>query len=120
MRKKHIIKRKMRHSRIRKKVIGQGERPRLCVSRSLNNLSAQIIDDTAGKTLLSLSTFSKDVKPEIKYGGNVKAAALLGKNLAEKAKAKGIATVVFDRGGCRYHGRVKTFAEAARKGGLIF
>ena len=120
MQKKRITQRERRHKRIRKKIFGQNQRPRLCIYRSLTNLSAQIIDDVAGKTLLSISTFDKEAKSAIKYGGNVKAAGGLGRLLAEKAKAKGINSVVFDRGGYQYHGRVKVFAEAARKGGLVF
>lgn len=120
MQKKRIKQRQRRHQRIRKKVGGTSQRPRLCVYRSLNNLSAQLIDDIEGKTLLSLSTFDKGPRDIIKYGGNVHAAETLGRLLAEKAKAKGINSVVFDRGGYLYHGRVKAFAEAARKEGLVF
>lgn len=120
MQKKRITQRERRHKRIRKKVLGDAKRPRLCLYRSLANLSAQLIDDIEGKTLLSVSTFDKDAKPKIGYGGNTKAAEVMGRLMAEKAKAKGITTVVFDRGGCLFHGRVKAFAEAARKGGLIF
>ena len=120
MLKKTLIQRDRRHQRLRKKIIGTPERPRLCVHRSLSNLSAQIIDDIAGKTIMSAATYDKGVKGKVKYGGNVKAAEQLGLALAEKAKTKGITKVVFDRGGCQYHGRIKTFAEAARKGGLSF
>lgn len=120
MQKKRITQRERRHKRIRKKIYGQSQRPRLCVYRSLKNLSAQIVDDSAGKTLLSVSTFGKEAKAAVRYGGNIKAAGDLGKLLAEKAKEKGISSVVFDRGGYQYHGRVKVFAEAARKGGLLF
>lgn len=120
MKKKRIEQRKRRHSRIRKKMFGTSQRPRLCVYRSLKNLSAQLIDDINGKTLLSLSTFDKGARDIISYGGNIKAAETLGKLLAEKAKAKGIKSAVFDRGGCLYHGRVKAFAEAVRKEGLVF
>ncbi|NQT89911.1 MAG: 50S ribosomal protein L18 [Candidatus Omnitrophica bacterium] len=120
MQKKRITQRKIRHNRLRKKAVGTSQRPRLCVYRSLNNLSAQIVDDISGKTLLSLSTFGKELKSSLKYGGNTKAAQVLGGQLAQKAKAKGVEKVVFDRGGYRYHGRVKVFAEAARKAGLVF
>lgn len=120
MRKKRIEQRQRRHKRLRKKVFGTGQRPRLCVCRSSKNLSAQLIDDADGRTLLSLSTFDKDARGIINYGGNIKAAETLGKLLAEKAKAKGIKAVVFDRGGYLYHGRVKAFAEATRKEGLAF
>lgn len=120
MRKKRIKQRQRRHKRVRKKVFGTSQRPRLCVYRSLKNLSCQLIDDIDGRTLLSLSTFDKGTRETIKYGGNIQAAEALGKLLAEKAKAKGINSVVFDRGGYLYHGRVKAFAEAARKEGLVF
>jgi large subunit ribosomal protein L18 len=120
MKKKSITQRQRRHNRLRKKLIGLTERPRLCVYRSAKNMSVQIIDDTVGKTILSLSTYGKDTRSAFKYGGNVKAAEELGRQLAEKAKAKSITSVVFDRGGYKYHGRVKMFAEACRKGGLLF
>ncbi|MFC1807021.1 50S ribosomal protein L18 [Candidatus Omnitrophota bacterium] len=120
MQKKRITQRQRRHTRLRKKVSGTEARPRLCVHRSLSNLSVQIIDDSKGKTIVSMSTFEKNVSEKVKYGGNVKAAAELGKLLADKAKAKGITTVVFDRGGYQFHGRVKAFAEACRKEGLVF
>lgn len=112
--------RERRHLRIRKKILGIPERPRLTVYRSLRNLSAQIIDDTKQKTLLSLSTLNKEVKEKISYGGNIKAAEFLGEILAKKAKEKGITKVVFDRAGFLYHGRIKAFCEAARKEGLEF
>jgi len=113
--------REKRHRRIRKNIVGTKERPRLSVRRSINHLYAQIIDDTAGKTLLQLSTLSPDLKTTLKMGaGNVKGAALLGAALAERCKKEGIAKVVFDRAGYLYHGRVKALAEAARKGGLSF
>ena len=110
-----------RHQRIRKKIVGTSERPRLSVRRSINHLYAQIVDDTAGKTLLQLSTLSPDLKTTLKKDeGNVKGAILLGAALAENCKKKGITKVVFDRAGYLYHGRVKALAEAARKGGLSF
>ena len=120
MQKKRIRQREIRHKRSRKKVIGTGKRPRLCVYRSLKNLSAQLINDVDGKTILSLSTFSKDSKSSPSFGGNVKAAELLGKLTAEKAKEKGVTEVVFDKGGRSFHGRVKAFADSARKTGLVF
>lgn len=120
MQKKRIRQRDRRHKRIRKKIFGTSQRPRLCVYRSLKNLSTQLIDDSSEKTLLSLSTFDKGTREIINYGGNLKAAESLGKLLAEKAMTKGIKLVVFDRGGYLYHGRVKAFAEAARKAGLVF
>ena len=113
-------KRIFRHERIRNAVTGTVERPRLCVHRSLNNLQAQIIDDMTGKVLLGKSTLAKDVKAKTKVGGNVAAAAVLGEALAAEAIKKGIKKVAFDRGGYLYHGRVKAFAEAARKSGLEF
>lgn len=106
------------HGRIRKKVSGTEQRPRLCVFRSLNHIYAQVIDDTKGETLCSASTVEKGLRE--KTGGNLAAAAEIGKLIAERAKAKGIETVVFDRGGYIYHGRVKGLAEAAREAGLKF
>ncbi len=113
-------KRIFRHERIRKGIAGTIDRPRLCLHRSLNNLQAQIIDDGAGKVLLGKSTLAKDVKGKIKTGGNITAASILGEALAAEAIKKGIKKVAFDRGGYLYHGRIKAFAEAARKAGLEF
>ena len=109
-----------RHERIRDGLKGTPERPRLCVHRSLNNLQAQIVDDSAGKILIGKSTLAKDVKSKLKSGGNVNAAGILGEALAAEAIKKGIKKVAFDRGGYLYHGRIKAFAEAARKAGLEF
>ena len=109
-----------RHQRIREDLNGTPERPRLCVHRSLNKLQAQIIDDTAGKILVGKSTLASDVKTKTTYGGNVSAASVLGEVVAAEAVKKGIKKVAFDRGGYLYHGRVKAFAEAARRGGLEF
>lgn len=109
-----------RHLRLRKNVKGTTERPRLSVRRSLKNLFVQIVDDAKKATLVSASTADKDFKQKCAYGGNVKAAALLGEAVAEKAKGKNIVKVVFDRGGYDFHGRIRAFAEAARKGGLEF
>jgi len=110
-----------RHKIIRKKIIGTKDKPRLSIYRSLDNLYAQLIDDTCGKTMLALSTNSPDVKEKVKKdGGNVKGAALLGITLAELCKKNGITRVVFDRSGYAYHGRLKSLAEALRKGGLRF
>lgn len=109
-----------RHSRIRKKVVGTHEQPRMCVHRSLTNLYVQIVDDNAGKVLFGLSTRGKAVAGKIKYGGNITAAAVLGETFAAEAQKKGVKKVCFDRGGYLYHGRIKAFAEAARKGGLEF
>jgi len=109
-----------RHQRIRKNVSGTAQRPRLCLHRSLNNLQAQIVDDSVGKVLVGKSTLAKDVKTKSKTGGNVSAATILGEAVAQEAIKKGIKQVSFDRGGYLYHGRVKAFAEAARKAGLEF
>jgi large subunit ribosomal protein L18 len=106
------------HRRIRRKVSGTAERPRLSVYRSLNHISAQLIDDVNGRTIAAASTVEKDLRG--KTGGNVEAAREVGKLVAERAKAAGIEQVVFDRGGYIYHGRVKGLAEAAREAGLKF
>ena len=106
------------HTRIRKKVSGTAERPRLAVFRSLNHIYVQVIDDVNGKTLAAASTTEKDLKG--KTGGNVAAAQSVGKAIAERAQAAGVSQVVFDRGGYVYHGRVKAVAEGAREGGLEF
>ncbi|MBF8983500.1 50S ribosomal protein L18 [Lutibacter sp. B2] len=110
--------RKIRHTRVRKKVSGTPNRPRLCVHRSLNNVYAQIIDDVAGKTLVAASTLDKDMN--ITNGGNKEAAKLVGEAVAKKAIENGIKEVVFDRGGYIYHGRVKELADGAREAGLQF
>ena len=107
----------IRHARVRKKISGTPEMPRLCVYRSLNHIYAQVIDDVAGVTLVSASTAEKDFT---EYGGNKEAAKKIGLLVAERCKAKGIENVVFDRGGYVYHGRVKELAEGAREGGLQF
>ncbi len=106
-----------RHKRVRAKISGTPERPRLCVYRSNANISAQIIDDVSGVTLVSATSTEKDFGM---YGGNKTAAREVGKRIAERAAAKGIETVVFDRGGYLYHGRVQELAEGAREGGLKF
>ncbi len=108
-----------RHNRVRRKIKGSAERPRLAVYRSLRHIYAQLIDDIAGKTLVSVSSNSKDFGGD-KYGGNIAAAKAVGGLLAEKAKSQSIKSVVFDRGGRMYHGRVKALADAAREGGLKF
>ena len=108
-----------RHRRVRRKITGTAERPRLVVYRSLNNLEGQIVDDTQGVTLLGLSTLSADVRSAGDLSKTERGKAA-GKLLAERAKEKGITRVVFDRGGYLYHGRVKAFAEGAREGGLEF
>ncbi len=104
------------HSRIRKKVQGTQERPRLAVYRSLNHIYAQVIDDANGKTLAAASTTEKDLKG--KTGGNIEAAQTVGKAIAERAQAAGVSQVVFDRGGYVYHGRVKALLDATREAGL--
>lgn len=112
--------RKVRHLRVRRKLAGTPERPRLSIYRSLNNMYAQIIDDTTGKTLVSASTLDKEIMNSIKFGGNKEAAKLVGQLVAKRALDKGINSVVFDRGGYIYHGRVKELAEGAREAGLQF
>ncbi len=112
--------RRKKQLKIRKKISGTPERPRFSVYRSLNNIFVQIIDDVNGKTLAQASSTDKELKAEIKNGGNVDAAKLVGKKAAERALAAGIETVVFDRSGYVYTGRVKALAEAAREAGLKF
>lgn len=112
--------RQRRHIRVRKHISGTPERPRLNVFRSLSNIYAQVIDDTTGNTLVSASTLDSAIKDKIAFGGNIEAAKEVGKLVAEKALAAGITTVVFDRGGYVYHGRVKELADAAREAGLNF
>lgn len=108
------------HRRIRRKLSGSGSRPRLCVFRSLAHIYAQVVDDLSGKTLVSASSVETAVCSDKKKAGNIAAAKMVGKTVAERAKAQGIEAVVFDRGGYLYHGRVKALAEAAREGGLKF
>ena len=122
LRKSRQLQRRRRHYRLRNKVQGSAARPRLVVFRSLKNIEGQIVDDDEGKTLIGLSTLAEDLKGFSAEGQNkrVEHAHAAGKLLAERAKAAGIETVVFDRGGYRYHGRVKAFAEGAREGGLNF
>ena len=106
-----------RHARVRGKISGTPERPRLCVFRSESNIYAQVIDDVAGNTLVAASSVEKEFEG---FGGNVEAAKKVGKMVAERCLQKGIENVVFDRGGYIYHGRVQALAEAAREGGLKF
>ncbi len=113
-------KRLARHARVRKNLFGTPERPRLCVFRSNSNISAQIIDDVAGKTLAAASTLEKDIKAQCANGGNKEAAKLVGEKIGAVCKDAGIETVVFDRGGYLYHGRVKELADGARAAGLEF
>ena len=108
------------HERIRKRLIGSQVRPRLAIYRSNKHIYAQIIDDSKGATLIAASTLDADTKGDAKKGGNIAAAKAVGKLVAERAKAKGIGAVLFDRGGYLYHGRVKALAEAAREAGLKF
>ena len=109
-----------KHRRLRNRFTGTAERPRLAVFRSNNHMYAQIIDDTVGNTLVSSSTLQKDVKSELEKTNNVDAAAYLGTVIAKKALEKGITTVVFDRGGFIYQGKIKALADAAREAGLEF
>jgi large subunit ribosomal protein L18 len=109
-----------RHKRIRGKVSGNTERPRLVVYRSFKNFYAQIIDDLKHKTVFSLSTMDKIIKDKNPYGGNIKASQSLGEVFAKKAIEKGIKKIIFDRAGYAYHGRVKAFGDSLRKGGLEF
>jgi len=109
-----------RRKRIRRRLMGTSERPRLSVFRSIRHISAQIIDDVSGKTLVSAGTNSKSLADAVKTGGNCKAAEVVGQMIAERARMQGIKKVCFDRGGRRFHGRIKALAEAARKAGLEF
>ena len=122
LRKSRRLQRRRRHARIRKRVHGTGTRPRLAVYRSLTNIEGQVIDDDRQHTLVGLSTLAPELRDAAADNGSGKvgAARAAGKLLAERATERGIDTVVFDRGGYRYHGRVKAFAEGAREGGLIF
>jgi large subunit ribosomal protein L18 len=108
------------HRRVRRSVSGTPERPRLSVYRSLDHIYAQVIDDLNQRTLASASTVDKATRAQMKGGGNIAAAKLIGKIIAERAKAAGVDKVVFDRGGYRYHGRVQALASAAREAGLNF
>ncbi len=112
--------RQRRRNHVRRKIVGTAERPRLTVFRSSKNIYAQLIDDLSGVTLAAASSLVKEVKGQVPYGGNVKAAAAVGTQIAEAAKGKGITAAAFDRGHYRYHGRVKALADAARKAGLQF
>jgi large subunit ribosomal protein L18 len=112
--------RQRRAFRVRKRTRGTIDRPRLCVTRTHKHISAQIIDDLAGKTLVGASSQDKQLSAKMKYGGNQSAAQVVGKTLAERAKKAGISAVCFDRGPYKYHGRVAALANAAREGGLSF
>lgn len=108
------------HARVRTRVVGTSDRPRLSVYRSLDHIYAQVIDDRSGRTIASGSSLDKETKKGLKGGGNIASAKAVGKIIAERAKAAGVAKVVFDRGGYKYHGRVKALADAAREAGLQF
>ena len=113
--------RERRHLRMRKRVVGTAERPRLAVYRSLNQIYAQIVDDTTGRTMASVSSLTPDLKPKLKaIKGKTERSKLVGLAIAERAKAAGISKVTFDRAGYLYHGRVKAVADGAREGGLNF
>ena len=108
------------HARVRTRVSGTPERPRLSVYRSVGHIYAQVIDDRSSRTLVSASSIDKEVKKGLKGGGNIASAKAVGKIIAERAKGAGVSKVVFDRGGYKYHGRVKALADAAREAGLQF
>ncbi len=112
--------RQKKHLRIRKNIKGTSEQPRLAVYRSAKHIYAQLIDDVNGKTLAAASSLEASLRPELKSGGDTKAAKLVGETIGKKALEKGIAGVVFDRGGNIYHGRIKALAEGAREAGLKF
>jgi large subunit ribosomal protein L18 len=114
------LARTRRHARVRNKVCGTTERPRLCVFRSIKNIYAQVIDDSAGHTVACASNLEKDVQGKIEGKSKVETAGIVGTLVAQRATGNGIKKVVFDRGGYQYHGRVKALAEAARKEGLEF
>ena len=112
--------RQRRQFRVRKRTHGSPERPRLAIFRSHKHMYAQVVDDLAGRTLAAASTADKEVLGKLPYGGNTAAAQAVGKAIAERAKAKGVTQVAFDRSGFKYHGRIKALAEAAREAGLEF
>lgn len=114
------LQRRRRTWRVRKRIRGTGERPRLCVIRSLKHTYAQIIDDSKGSTLASAATTEAELKGQVKYGGNKAAAEAVGRMVAERALKAGIKEICFDRGSAKYHGRMAAVAEAARKAGLSF
>ena len=116
---KKVPRRLRRHGRVRRKVNGTADRPRVCVFRSLRHIYVQVVDDYAGRTLAAASSLDPDLRGKVN-GGNADGAAAVGEALAGKAIARGITEVVFDRGGHKYHGRVKALADGARKGGLRF
>lgn len=115
-----LRQRTRRRQRVRKPLRGTSERPRLSVRRSHKHIYAQVIDDTSGKTVVAAATVEPQIKSDVDFGGNRSAAIAIGKAVAERAKAAGVSRVCFDRGSCRYHGRVAALAEAAREAGLEF
>jgi len=117
---KKELSRLKRHRRIKLKMHGTHDKPRLVVKRSLNNLSAMVVNDAENRVVFSFSTASKEFKQKVKDAGNVKATQMFGDLFSIKAKEKGISKIIFDRAGYLYHGRIKTFAESLRKGGLEF
>jgi large subunit ribosomal protein L18 len=118
--KNRTIARERRHARVRRSVVGTPDRPRLNVFKSLTGIYAQVIDDVDGNTVVSASTVDKDLRAQVKGMKKSEQAKAIGKAIAERAKSKGISSVVFDRGGFRYTGRVKALADGAREGGLQF
>jgi large subunit ribosomal protein L18 len=117
---KKLAQRVRRKMRVRKRLFGTGDEPRLTVFRSIKHIYAQIIDDATGRTLAATSSKDKALREQLKHGGNKASAEIVGLRLAEVAKVKGIQKVKFDRNGYKYHGRIKALADAARKGGLAF
>ncbi len=120
MAKDKLIQRKRRHRRVRKRISGTSDKPRLTVYRSLNNIYAQIINDEEGNTLISASSLIKEIKENQNHRGNIITAKNVGRIIGERAVKKNITTVVFDKGSFKYHGRIKALADAAREAGLKF
>jgi large subunit ribosomal protein L18 len=120
LRKEKVEARARRKRRIRVKIAGSTDKPRMCVYKSLKQIYVQLINDRDGKVITGVSTLTKELRPEVKYGGNVEAAKKVGQYIGKKAVDMGIKHVVFDRNGFKYHGRVKSLAEGAREAGLIF
>jgi large subunit ribosomal protein L18 len=112
--------RQKRHGRVRKRVSGTADKPRLNVFRSIGHIYAQVVDDSTGHTIVSASSVDKELKGKVPSGGNIEAAKLVGELVGKRALAKGISSVIFDRGGYQYHGRVAALADAARSAGLKF
>lgn len=113
-------RRRRRKLRVRKRIFGTPDRPRLTVFRSSKHIAVQVVDDVTGVTLCQAASLNKELRDQISYGGNIAAAKTIGTLVAERAKEKGITKVAFDRNGYRYHGRIKALADAAREGGLGF